>query len=491
MNVDDYLLNCLRELKRPLVASAAQGWEYAARIDRPFLWDSTDHQNSAPAQGLPKDTLRKTIQFGNSSELQPRSTESLLDDLLNLVRNDPDRALFHIEKLCNTSAPELFLDNYFSLGLNQFYKDISDFFRKKIIIFGAGPVGLSFANMIKQKRPDLDIYMIEKRIYQSGFKKRYTRNWATHLPHSIYADRIDSRVSELFKIAGNDHYIGGKIYIIESLLLLSCKENGVRFIFDELDYKKLCATAKSAVFFDATGGRLVSATHTLRSKDYQIPIQNVTLASPNLKEGHRGHGIQTQYMSDNFDVQISQNGSTLTPTLDNVSIQSSMFKLTGIRVRYYNAIMEYVKEINNDNRFYIWPGQIHQSENEILILINISQKEYQIFQTIIQEKLTLDALYDQLKTQDKSVIDSRLIEFLKFLGKSCQETEPEIFAEPAFIYKPYFRDIWNYEVNLHGRKVVPLGDSIFTGHPKVGNGLGSHLQIAYYLCDKVDGALGM
>ena len=47
--------------------------------------------------------------------------------------------------------------------------------------------------------------------------------------------------------------------------------------------------------------------------------------------------------------------------------------------------------------------------------------------------------------------------------------------EPPFIFAPYLKPYLPDEV-MHGRPLIRVGDSIFNGNPKTGNGLSRHLR---------------
>ena len=48
--------------------------------------------------------------------------------------------------------------------------------------------------------------------------------------------------------------------------------------------------------------------------------------------------------------------------------------------------------------------------------------------------------------------------------------------EPPFIYAPYVKPMTGKFDKIYHKPLIPIGDSIFNGHPKVGNGLGFHLK---------------
>jgi hypothetical protein len=167
-----------------------------------------------------------------------------------------------------------------------------------------------------------------------------------------------------------------------------------------------------------------------------------------------------------------------------------MFKITGLDQRHYDAVVDFSRPLNEDNVFYIWPGQLKSSENELLLLINLRENDFPIFEGCLESRVSLEEALSRLEQYEGSISDHRIISLLSFLRKSCSENERSIRVEKPFQYTPYIRNIYDYDLVIHGKKIVPIGDSLFTGHPKVGNGLGFHFQVVKFLAEKASKALG-
>ena len=59
-----------------------------------------------------------------------------------------------------------------------------------------------------------------------------------------------------------------------------------------------------------------------------------------------------------------------------------------------------------------------------------------------------------------------------------------IKVEKPFSYLPYIN--LNAELgHFNGKRIFPVGDSLFCGHPKVGNGLANHLKFINNLVEKI------
>ena len=77
-------------------------------------------------------------------------------------------------------------------------------------------------------------------------------------------------------------------------------------------------------------------------------------------------------------------------------------------------------------------------------------------------------------TDNKIFLDIRIINLISILSElnlNCKT----IVVEPPFEYRPYI-NIINSINYINKIPLLPIGDSIFCGHPKVGNGLNFHLK---------------
>jgi hypothetical protein len=72
-------------------------------------------------------------------------------------------------------------------------------------------------------------------------------------------------------------------------------------------------------------------------------------------------------------------------------------------------------------------------------------------------------------------LDQRILDFFEQIRE--RDTQKGSHIEPPILYEPYIRILPEKLPRIFGCPVFCLGDSVFNGHPKVGNGLGSHLNI--------------
>ena len=149
-----------------------------------------------------------------------------------------------------------------------------------------------------------------------------------------------------------------------------------------------------------------------------------------------------------------------------------MFKLTGVPIKKLKIIKEFLKPLNNLNRFYVWEGTLNSEINEALVLVNLTNKEHQILTSSIEKPQKVD-LFIQNNTNILSFLNEDITAFLKFLVEINVETK--VCIERPFTYSPHVN--LEPETGLfNGKPIFPIGDSLFVGNPKVGNGLGSHLS---------------
>jgi hypothetical protein len=131
--------------------------------------------------------------------------------------------------------------------------------------------------------------------------------------------------------------------------------------------------------------------------------------------------------------------------------------------------MKFVQNLNN-NRFYIWRGKLVEEINEILVLINLTIDEYGFLKRMVRnmQKLNMDLIE---KSIEKNSIGTDLLDLLKICAANKDE---QIYINSPFVSKPSV-NLKPLDQRINGVEVYPIGDSLFQGNPKVGNGLGTHL----------------
>ena len=157
------------------------------------------------------------------------------------------------------------------LGPNQHFSADSI----NVVIIGSGPVGLYLANALTQIPalyrqaksddddegifPPIRIVVFDDRLLSEGHKKPYSRLWMTGI--NIGERRtlsMDPRIHEFFStLMTENEMVSLPINVWETILLLSCRDMGVKFVYGEIqEYEDYLVDVPNLVMFDATGHRL-------------------------------------------------------------------------------------------------------------------------------------------------------------------------------------------------------------------------------------------
>ena len=152
---------------------------------------------------------------------------------------------------------------------------------------------------------------------------------------------------------GTNGFIGIPINILETVLQLSCKDQGVKFLFlKTFDYSVLNNNLIDLVF-DATGNRLKECSYlTSNSTELalKIPKQNINLNYAGVKQLHNHPGVGADYL----EVVLKPVGDFDVPHIGDSQILVHMVKITGIPINLMQTTLEEVKKINSLNMFYVW-----------------------------------------------------------------------------------------------------------------------------------------
>ena len=279
---------------------------------------------------------------------------------------------------------------------------------------------------------------------------------------------------------GTNGLIGIPINILETVLQLSCKDQGVKFLFLEtFDYSKLSNNVIDLVF-DATGGRLKECSYSTSNSAelaIDIPKQNINLNYAGVKQLHNIPGVGADYL----DIVLKPFGDFHEPHIGDTKIWVHMVKITGIPINLMQTISEAIKKLNSLNMFYVWSGALRDEINEGLIFINLLDKESGYLTSVIDDPMTLKSLLGNNSNISKYL--NRNINNI-FLMLAGLDVDSQVKIEQPFKYCPYV-NLNPGSGSLSGKRVFAVGDSLFCGHPKMGNGLGSHLPFINDLLGKM------
>lgn len=466
------------QLATHVVTSATGGWLYSIAIDKAFLnGDLKIVRPSAPAPAKP-----------NVSEpLGNRDAAQMLTELLAIP--DIQARWKAVSELANSNERVLREDSFAGMYWDELPDAIISGQKPEglnIVILGGGCVGLALANALKWTfRDRLDVLVIENRVEAIHRKRPYDRHWLTHIPNSVLTGIYDPDVTELLAQFGRPGFMGASLAIFETLLLISNKKLGVRFLFDD-DYDlSFLEKSHTHLVFDATGGRFEPPQDGLTKGTLDDGPASLTVNTQALQQfgrGHHAHGIVNSENVPAMQLEIRKTEpGYYRPIYNGAPLRTALFKLTHVPIGLYERLLDYVRPQNADGLFYIWPGNLRPELNEILALINLNQAGASYLASLVPQKTGLASCVEQGLLQSDA-LDPRIIEFVKFLQSATDDFD-QIGIEPPFLFEPRLQWLSAKFDRLWGKVVVPVGDTVMTGNPKSGNGLGSHLNRLLLLHD--------
>lgn len=453
--------------KSTIVNNAAQGWIFSANFDKHFIEKkSTGSETVTPAQKT--GTLnRPTIK--NAPSLNAKETINALNEEGKIVEK-----FNKLKALINSGDLNLINDSFTDeAGIDIFTAQQRTFNAQalNIVIIGAGVTGLYLACILKHTLGiDVNVLVLDNRSIKQNTRRPFDREWLTHIPTDLVQKHTPPNIRELLKCFGTNGLIGLQINMLEALLMLSCKDQGVKFYFSpELDHSKLNDKSIS-VLFDATGGRL-------NESEYSAPnSEKSDLKLQNLIKGFRYTGINPQNKiprSEPIDLNITlkNSGALYFPYSGNSKIHIHMFKLIGIPESLLKAVYDFIEPRNASNLFYVWKGALKGDFNEGLVFISLTNKEHDLLTLCVDSALDLKTFLEN-NSNILSSLNDNIKEFLVMLGNL--DNSNQIKINQSFSYAPYIN--LNAESGHFGdKRIFPIGDAYFCGHPKVGNGLWTHL----------------
>ena len=135
-----------------------------------------------------------------------------------------------------------------------------------IVIVGGGPTGLFLANSLAEAnrldssvmgQPEIRVTVIESRVEAPGVKEGFIRNWQTIPSVEDVVEPIDPRLGKIFASLTNRNFFLLPLNVIETLLLLSSRDLGVKFLYGNVtDYTQYLSQQPNLIVFDSTGHRL-------------------------------------------------------------------------------------------------------------------------------------------------------------------------------------------------------------------------------------------
>ena len=453
-----------------IIIAAARGWVYTTNFDKNFI-------SLSPSSSFGTNTR-------NSVPQEQRSQAALCE-----LQLDPGQIITYLEQNDNlvdrfSNLKLLIKSNNIHLVNDSFAQDVdTDILAAQektfktegvnIAIIGAGATGLFLASIIKSAFADaVNVLILDNRSNKTNTREIFSRNWLTHIPVSIVQRFTPPNIKKLLACFGKNGLIGIPISALETILMLSCKDQGVKFYFSpNLDLSNL-NNGSIDFFFDATGGKMTGSTYQ-SARGLNFPLRIEKTHSDLIPKDTNKFSDLPYYEPDYLQLMLKSSGHFYYPYVKNSKIHTHMFKLTGIPINLVEALREFVKPLNALNLFYIWEGTLRDEINEGLILVNLSSKEYETLTSCIHKPMNLNTFL-KINSNILPILNQDIVSFFNVLIEL--DAYGQICIERPFTYSPY--------INLdpgcgqfNGKPIFPIGDSLFCGHPKVGNGLGEHLGL--------------
>ncbi len=444
-----------------IITSSASGWQYFVDYDI--------------------ETFTKAIPGNIQNSLNTKDKIEILDNntIPDVMSYNAKKLIQYLSKFITTKELYMKLDEILYLKhpvlTNENFENIKttinrhNEFQTNFLFLGGGITSLFLANILKYHLKDkVNIIIFDNRINSKGKRKVFDRNWLTHLDIYNFTAMLDDEINLIFKKFVKNNLIGLPLKFLEAILMIFCKERGINFIFNEnINFSSFDDLVIDFII-DGTGGR-INKFYTNNSIINDLDIEykgnptNYTFA-----------GITNKiYSSDIYNFKLKKNGNLYIPTYKGKKIESFMFKITGIPSKYYNNFVKLISNKNKDNLFYIWNGNLPTEINELLMFINLDKNQYTLLKKLLINKVN-PIKFLKFVTDNNILLDVRIINLINILSElnlNCKT----IICEPPFKYSPYINPV-NTLSFLENLPLLPIGDSIFCGHPKVGNGLNFHLK---------------
>ena len=460
------------------------GWRYALTVDSHFL-NKFDNQIYNPKNNY-ADVITNTKDDFQLEKPQLSETE-IISNILK--QSDLISRWSYVQRLVSNHWSATISDSFSHLNEAQYLASIIKYLSGNtlnVVILGAGCTGLLLANSLKISLGNkIKILLVENRVIQQGIKKPYNRRWITNIDLNSISETIDPVISRIFKEFGSNNFMGATLDVFESLLLLSCKQIGVKFYFNNSDDISFLKQTNTHMIFDATGGNL-NLPYSRESEDKQVTVSYLSNnRSENLFYNPSKNKLE---INTKFDLVLKNSGNKYYPFLKGHQVKAYMVKLTGIPISCLGAIEDYVRNNNSDNLFYIWQGKLNPKINEVLVIVNLLRETYEDISQIIDKKITLENFIQNIGPISGR-IDSRIIELMRRISMTIALTnnplDHPIFIEKPFSFIPYITFFDEKLPVYYDIPVFPIGDTIFCGHPKLGNGLGFHVWEIKRLSEKI------
>ena len=472
-------IHSFRYSKQNLVNSVAStGWQFALNFDHHFF--SNDRSS--------KDLLlsNRQVNYHDARNIQTKNVSNKKKACVSINEigriasiNDRYKRLLEV---ANSDSSIILKDTILSDNPSDSiftHLENRKLAKLNVIVIGGGVVGLFFSSLLKNLLgEDVNIIVADNRSTYEGFRKPFDRNWLTSIRSSEVMKNAPPNLQQLLTCFGENGFVGVPIRILETIFMLSCKEQGVDFYFSPKIQIASLVHQKVDFYIDATGSRLKTDEYFMNN-DCEIIVPN------DLKDfsfaGIRRPSIIWGKESTHYKYLLKSNGFYHFPTYKNTYFNYKMIKITGISSLQHQEIYDFVNSRNKKNRFYIWLGNLKPELNQILVFVNLKRTEAKFFDTVVTRPSALRKFFYEYKYPLKN-ISQEIFDFINLLAERGPKSR--FLIEPSFSYEPYLHCSGKLRT-INSKPVFPIGDSIFSGHPKEGNGLSFHIHYVNALIENI------
>ncbi|MDA8741036.1 tetratricopeptide repeat protein, partial [Rhodobacteraceae bacterium] len=463
-----------------IIQNAFAGWLFFNNFDSLFHTNFSAELKKPSLKLVSKDiACDKT---SNPNKIFMESSIQKIQDLNNIV--EIKKKFYAIKKIIKDRDPIITHDDFRS-------KDIKTIFPKRrheldrdplnILIMGGGVSGLFLSTIMKNKfKQKMNIVVLDNRSDTIGIRKVFDRDWLTHINKNTVNKLVPNNIKNLIECFGKNDKIGLPLNILETILMTSCRAQGVRFYFSPVIDHSSIHTENIDLIFDATGGRFIeSDSSDCDSSELKISFEQTILnfSDSGISQKSNYAKSQGQYL----EISLKPINGRHYPFINCAKIQNHMIKITNIPIHLIDTLLKYVRNNNHDNLFYVWKGSLKDEINHGLLIINLNSDYHTLFSKLTAGTFLLSVFYHQ-NYSCLSKIDNRINKIFKILIDNAGREE--IYIEPPFTYSPHIK-LSNNTSSLNAQTVFPIGDSLFSGNPKMGNGLSSHLNFLNELTENL------
>lgn len=441
MNIHDLPGLLLARYHKSGVPMAVLGWLYALSVGRSYLL--TKSELAALSEQESSDPFDAPVQYTNR-----------LAEPTSVVLGDGD-----------------------SLDKEPLYRgnDGSVHSQYRIVIIGAGPVGMRLAIELKKIHGrSVQVILVDKRDSNTGLPRPFLRKWPINIPVSSLDGPCSVLATHVCAVRSGVEFLPWSLSDLEAHLYRVATQAGCLFIYGQGSPHQILSNMQPTIVFDATGGRWQD-----RGKfQSELPV---TLLDPDMNKihGFAEYGVNPSRIAerDRHGLSVLKYDSGFgVPALHGVPIATWMLKIRGVSQTAANGLLDVLPSINHDNKIFVW--QTHLKSGEYLLLVSLTQDEKLALKNRVYAPATLCEAREWLS----NLPDPRWEKIISCLALGEHGDFGSCWIEPPFLWKPeLFLGTQDTLKEKCGLKAIPVGDSFFNGHPQVGNGLNVHLQLIKYL----------